>query len=323
MTDDRRVTDDRPEPGDRPVSDDRPLIDVVDPGMLTLVEDLGRPGYASIGVGRSGAADRGALRLGNRLVGNAATAAGLEVVLGGLELVFRRTGAVALTGAAGPAWVEDPDGTTVDVPMRAAVRVPAGAVLRLGPATRGLRRYVAVRGGVDVPVVLGSRSSDLLTGLGPAALAAGDALPVGTLVDGLPELDPAPDRAAPHVVGEPLVLAVLPGPRADWFVPAAWSVLTGRTYVVTPSSNRTALRLDGATLDRAVPGELASEGLVAGALQVPPDGRPVLFLADHPVTGGYPVLAVVTSRGLDEAAQLRPGDTVRFTSAERHARHAG
>ncbi|WP_448062178.1 5-oxoprolinase subunit C family protein [Cellulomonas hominis] len=311
---------------DRPAAG-RPTVEVLAPGPLALVQDRGRPGYAAVGVPRSGAVDLGALRLGNRLVGNLPDAAGLELLLGGADLRFARTTVVALTGAVAPAWLEPapsdpvPDPTTTDssdpepppaaipVPPHTAVRVPPGAVLRIAAATRGLRVYLSVRGGIDVPAVLGSRSADVLSGLGPAPLAVGDLLPVGDLGRDLPELAPAPAR----VWSDPAVLTVRPGPRADWFAPGALATLLAGGYRVTPASNRTALRLDGPVLDRLPRGELPSEGLVRGAVQVPPDGRPVLFLADHPVTGGYPVLATVVGPGLDAAAQLRPGDPVRFT----------
>ncbi|MBB2922385.1 biotin-dependent carboxyltransferase family protein [Cellulomonas cellasea] len=294
------------------------MIEVLAPGVLTLVEDAGRPGFAAVGVGRSGAADPAALRLGNRLVGNDPGAAALEVLLGGLEVHALQTTVVALTGAVGPAWVDE-----APVDHGAALRLPAGSRLRLGTADLGLRTYVAVRGGVDVPVVLGSRSADRLSGLGPAPLAAGDVLPVGTGTRGLPELSPAAPHVgpardvppAPPVPPVQPVLPVLPGPRLDWFAPDALDVLTRAVYRVTPSSDRVALRLAGPPLPRAPRGELPSEGLVVGAVQVPPDGQPVVFGPDHPVTGGYPVLAVVRANGLPAAAQLRPGDPVRFTLA--------
>lgn len=282
------------------------MIEVLAPGVLTLVEDAGRPGYASVGVGRSGAADPAALRLGNRLVGNVPGAAALEVLLGGLELHALRTAVVALTGACGPAWVDDEP-----VGHGTALRLAAGSRLRLGEATHGLRTYVAVRGGVAVPAVLGSRSSDRLSGLGPAPLTAGDVLPVGAGTRTLPEVDAAPPRRW----ADRVVLPVLPGPRLDWFAAGALDVLTGGGYRVTPSSDRVALRLGGPVLPRLARGELPSEGLVVGAVQVPPDGQPVVFGPDHPVTGGYPVLAVVRSEGLSAAAQLRPGDPVGFVLA--------
>ncbi|HYQ75686.1 5-oxoprolinase/urea amidolyase family protein, partial [Cellulomonas sp.] len=295
----------------------RPTVEVLAPGPLALVQDRGRPGLAAVGVGRSGAADAGALRLANRLVGNAPGAAGLEVLLGGLALRFPAGGVVALAGAEVPA---DVDG--VPVPPHAATRVPPGGVLRAGTATRGLRLYVAVRGGLDVPPVLGSRAADRLAALGPAPLRAGDVLPVGAeVVDAAqPWADPPRDWPATAV------LRVVPGPRGDWFAPGAFDRLLAGRYAVTPASDRVALRLDGPPVERADRGELPSEPLVPGAVQVPPDGRPVVFGADHPVTGGYPVLAVVEPRSRDVAAQLRPGDAVAFARSdglpEHHAGHA-
>ena len=295
----------------RPRADDpRAVVEVLAPGPLTLVQDRGRPGLAAVGVGRSGAADAGALRLANRLVGNAPGAAGLEVLLGGLVLRFPAGGVVALAGAEVPA---DVDG--VPIAPHAATRVPPGGVLRTGTATRGLRLYLAVRGGLDVPPVLGSRAADRLAGLGPAAPGAGDVLPVGAEVVDAAQPWADPPRDWPDTA----VLRVTPGPRADWFAPGAFDRLLGARYAVTPASDRVALRLDGPPVGRADRGELPSEPLVPGAVQVPPDGRPVVFGADHPVTGGYPVLAVVEPRSRDLAAQLRPGDPVAFAALDRPA----
>jgi biotin-dependent carboxylase-like uncharacterized protein len=189
------------------------------------------------------------------------------------------------------------------------VHVPAGAVLDAGTVTAGLRSYVAVAGGVAVAPVLGSRSTDLLSGLGPEPLRAGDVLPLG---------DPTGRTALPGAAPWPappaeLVLPLRPGPRADWFTAAALRTLFSATYRVSPHSNRVGLRTEGAPLERARPGELPSEGMVLGSVQVPPDGRPVVFLNDHPTTGGYPVIGVVTEPGLASAAQAPAGTPVRFT----------
>ncbi|GAA1700167.1 biotin-dependent carboxyltransferase family protein [Fodinicola feengrottensis] len=277
------------------------MIEVVRAGPLATVQDLGRPGYLALGVGPSGAADVRSLSLANRLVGNAESAAAVEATFGGLRLVFAAPATIALTGAAAPATV---DGRQVSV--NSPVSVPAGGLLELGSPATGMRTYVAVRGGIDVPPVLGSRSTDVLSGLGPAPLAAGDRLPVGSAITGPPHVDLAPVAAFP---AEP-VLAVMPGPRDDWF--SALKPLFSGAYEVTPDSNRVGIRLRGPKLDRARVGELPSEGMVTGSLQVPPAGQPVLFLADHPVTGGYPVVAVVVAADLPMAAQLRPGQLLRF-----------
>jgi biotin-dependent carboxylase-like uncharacterized protein len=279
------------------------VLTVLAAGPLATVQDRGRPGWASIGVTRSGAADRAAADLANRLVGNDPSAACVEATAGGLQVRAERTLLVAVTGAPSPVTV---DGRAA--PFDAPLTLAPGQVLALGTPPVGLRGYLAVRGGVDVPPVLGSRSTDTLSGLGPARLTAGDRLAVGRLMAD----EPFVDVAAVRPPSSRPVLGVLPGPRRDWLVAGAWTALCSHEWTVTPDSNRVGLRLSGPTLERARADELPSEGLVPGAVQVPPDGSPVLFLADHPVTGGYPVLAVVRTADLPAAAQLRPGDVVRF-----------
>ncbi|WP_308012148.1 biotin-dependent carboxyltransferase family protein [Actinacidiphila acidipaludis] len=276
---------------------------VVRAGPLTTVQDLGRPGHAHLGVPRSGALDPPAFLLANRLVGNAAGAAALETTVGGCALRAGRPVVVAVTGAPCPVRV---DGRPAA--WGAPVRVPAGALLDVGAATLGLRSYVAVAGGVAVDPVLGSRSTDLLSGLGPRPLADGDALPVGPAQNGSRAADPQPYPAP----GGELVLPVVPGPRDDWFTPDAPHTLATGDWRVSPASNRIGLRTLGPALTRARTDELPSEGMVLGAIQVPPDGRPVVFLADHPTTGGYPVIGVVPETSLPAAAQSPPGTRIRF-----------
>ncbi|HET8559783.1 MAG TPA: biotin-dependent carboxyltransferase family protein [Marmoricola sp.] len=280
---------------------------VLEPGPLATVQDLGRPGLAGLGVTRSGAADPDALRLGNRLVGNDEGLAGVEATHGGLVVQALADLLVALTGAPCPATV---DGR--EIGFNAPVALATGAVLRLGSPGTGMRSYLAVRGGVDVPLVLGSRSTDVLSGLGHAPLRAGARLPVGPPPSRHPHVDHAP---APALTDGEVELRVLPGPRVDWFAPDTLDRLTASAYEVTPDSNRSGMRLRGTILERARTDELPSEGMVPGALQVPPTGQPTLFLVDHPVTGGYPVVAVVVSADLGRAGQLRPGQAVRFTAA--------
>lgn len=282
------------------------MLTVLTPGPLATVQDRGRPGWASIGVPRSGAADAASADLANRLVGNRPEAATVEITAGGLRVRADRTVLVAVTGAPVPL---DVDGRPA--PLNAPVTLPAGAVLSLGLPRAGLRSYLAVRGGIDVPPVLGSRSTDTLSGLGPEPLATGTRLAVGGLAADEPVVDVAAVRTPP---AHP-VLRVLPGPRRAWLEPSAWAALTSQSWTVTADSDRVGLRLGGPRLHRARDDELPSEGLVPGALQVPPDGAPVLFLADHPVTGGYPVLAVVVTADLPAVAQLRPGDGLRFRPA--------
>lgn len=280
------------------------MIEVLRAGPLTTVQDLGRPGLAHLGVGRSGAVDRPSLRLANRLVGNAEGAAALEATLGGLVLRFHAATTVSLTGAPCPVRV---GGRERD--LHAPVAVAAGEVLELGMPRAGVRTYVAVRGGLDLPPVLGSRATDVLAHLGPEPLRDGDRLAVGAPTGPGPAVDVAPVRA---LRSEP-VLRVVPGPRADWFVPAALEVLGTGRFEVTAASDRVGVRLAGPALERSRVEELPSEGLVEGAVQVPPDGQPVVFLADHPVTGGYPIVAVVHPDDVPVVAQLRPGQPVRFS----------
>ena len=279
------------------------MIEVLSPGLFTTVQDLGRPGYAALGVSSSGAADRGSLRLANRLVGNAEDAAALEMTYGGLTARFHTLTTIALTGAPCTASL---DGRQIGGNGPVAVR--PGQTLTVGPPSRALRTYLAVRGGIDVPPVLGSRSTDVLSGIGPWAVAAGDRLPVGDPPAALPVVDLAPTWPHPDAP----VLDVVPGPRDDWFTAGAVRALFSAPYQVTADSNRIGARLSGPSLERAEQRELASEPTVRGALQVPAGGQPVLFLADHPVTGGYPVIGVVADHHLDLAGQLRPGQEVRF-----------
>ncbi|MEE1817557.1 biotin-dependent carboxyltransferase family protein [Streptomyces sp. SP18ES09] len=278
---------------------------VVRAGALTTVQDLGRTGHAHLGVPRSGALDPAAARLVNRLVGNAEDAAVLETTVDGCALRLRCAVTVAVGGAPCPVRV---DGRPAA--WGTAVRVGAGSVLEVGSAVRGLRSYVALGGGVAVAPVLGSRSTDLLSGLGPAPLAEGAVLPLGAVAAVRGPVD-APPWPGPT---DELVLRVRLGPREDWFTAPALRAFTTRAYRVSPASNRIGLRVEGPALERTVPGELPSEGMVLGAVQVPPDGRPVVFLADHPTTGGYPVVAVVREADLGAAAQAVPGTRVRFVA---------
>jgi biotin-dependent carboxylase-like uncharacterized protein len=277
-------------------------LEVVAVGALALVEDLGRPGLGASGVGRSGAADRAALRLANRLVANPEGAAGIEVVFGGLAVRAAAPLTVALAGAPSPA---DVDGMPVG--HHTLVELRRGQILRLGVPATGLRTYLAVRGGLDVPAVLGSRSTDTLSGLGPARLEEGDVLPVGSEPDALPLVDVAP---VPNPSGDLVTLRAVLGPRADFL--SDRDALTSTNWVASSRSDRVGMRLEGGRLRRSNDTELPSEGMVRGAIQLPPGGEPVVFLADHPVTGGYPVIATVCDAEVDRAAQIRPGQGVRF-----------
>jgi biotin-dependent carboxylase-like uncharacterized protein len=209
---------------------------------------------------------------------------------------------IAITGAPLPAALG-----SRRISPAAVTHVAAGSVLESGTATSGLRSYLCVRGGLQVPPIMGSRSSDILTGLGPPPVRAGDRIPVGSVAECWPGVDFVP---FPDVAGDPR-MGVVPGPHPEAFSDSALETLTGADYSVSPASNRVGMKLNGQPIAR-IRGEVATEGLVTGAIQVPPSGQPIVFLNDHPTTGGYPVLAVVTTRSLRVAAQLRPGMTVRF-----------
>lgn len=291
-----------------------PCIDVVRPSLQMLVQDAGRPGYAALGVSESGAADRRALRDANRAVGNEPDAAVLESV-GGAVLRFRGAGVAAVTGAIGRLTLVEAGGAVRAIDHGEPFATADGDELTLAHPERGLRYVVAVRGGVDVPAALGSRASDTLAGLGPAALVAGDTVPIGDA--GAHPVQPGAvprDLPAP---GERVDLEITLGPRDEWFTTAALDALTGQEWTVTPRSDRVGIRLHGDTpLERARTGELPSEGAVTGAIQVPPDGQPVLFLPDHPLTGGYPIIGALTDRSLDLAGQLAPGVRLRLIVKE-------
>lgn len=274
------------------------FVRVLEAGLLTTVQDFGRPGMAAMGIGRSGACDRGAHRLANALLGNHPTLATLEVTFGGLSIESDSDLLVATTGARCPG-----------VAHLAPFVLQVGERLTLGTPAAGLRTYLAVRGGFDVEPVLGSRATDVLAGLGPARIASGDVLPVGTTPRPLPGIDVAP---TPEPTADRMSVAVTPGPRREWFGDDAWKLLTSQTYTVTDQSNRVGARLQGDPLPRLHEGELSSEGMLRGAIQVPPSGMPVLFLADHPVTGGYPVIAYVDDDDVDLCGQLRPGQELQF-----------
>lgn len=293
-------------------------MSVTQPGLLATVQDLGRPARASQGIAPSGALDRGALRIANRLVGNAEGAAGIEITIGGFSAVLQAgsdAGAgsggggvwIAVTGAAGEVTI---DGRGVG--MHRAVWWPVGARLDISIATAGVRFYLGVRGGIDVPLIAGSRATDVMAGLGLAPLVAGDRVLVGNN-----EVAPVPanDVAPWGVQAGRLDVDLWLGPRADWLAPAALDTLFGASWLVTNDSNRVGMRLEGPALDRIREGELPSEGMVVGAVQVPPSGAPTVLLADGPVTGGYPVIAVVAEASLDRLAQARPGQRIAFRHA--------
>ncbi|WP_255770821.1 5-oxoprolinase/urea amidolyase family protein [Pseudarthrobacter sulfonivorans] len=297
---------------------------ILSPGLQSLIQDLGRPGHAGLGVSAAGALDQSSVRRANRIVGNQPHAAVVETVAGGLRVQAVGDQVLAVTGApsaltvvtpsdvtdAGDADDDGPPDQVREVPMATPFALLDGEILTVGAPERGFRSYLAIRGGVAADVVLGSRSTDTMSGIGPPPLAAGQLLGAGIAtssnVVGNPELQPEfPDAGV-------TVLDIVPGPRDDWFDAAALESLCSQEWAVTPRSNRVGMRLHGEPLQRSRDGELASEGTVAGAVQIPPEGQPVLFLADHPITGGYPVIGVVVDHQLDLAAQIPIGGSIRF-----------
>lgn len=292
------------------------MLEVIRPGLQSTVQDLGRPGVRHLGIALGGALDREALILANRLVGNPAGAAGIELVLGAAEFGFLRDGWLALTGADCAATL---DGEAVWHGWRWRVR--RGQRLRLSAPRHGMRTYLALDGGVAVSQVMGSRATELQAGFGGhqgRALRAGDRLPLGAPLshDGplgawLRESDAS--------------LRVLPGPEFDEFEPAAVAALWQGEWRLNPASNRMGIRLDGPTLVRSRGRELASHGVLPGVIQVPPGGQPIVLLADAQTTGGYPRIGCVIEADLWKLAQLRPGARLRFSPVTREqalaARH--
>lgn len=287
-------------------------IEVLHPGLLSTVQDLGRVGYAALGVGRSGALDTDALRMANALLGNAAGAAGLEITLQGPTLRFNTRCAFALCGADFSARL---DGQLVSA--CSAIQTQAGSVLELGHARSGCRAWLALAGGINLPPVLGSRSTDLNTALGPLprALRRGDALLLGAQASAphAPlarwSLDPRPWFAA----AEHAPLRLLPGRDHACLDQASMTALFNSEFRVATASNRVGVRLDGATLRLAQALECVSEGCVPGVVQLPPGGQPIVLLGEHPVSGGYPRIAQIAAVDLPRLAQARPDSALRFT----------
>ncbi|GGU68844.1 biotin-dependent carboxyltransferase family protein [Lentzea flava] len=275
-------------------------ITIVRTGPQALIQDLGRPGHAHLGVPPSGAVDPDSITLANRLVGNPETAAGLELLLGGAHITADASCTVAVTG---PAVEVRIDGRLAD--SHQPLHLPKGSTLEIGTPDTGLRTYLAVSGGIDTPPALGSRSTDLLSGIGPEPLRDNDVLELGAPAPAN-GADVVPPLRAPRELDVPIRL----GPRDDWFDDAETQLRQG-VWTVSDRSNRVGVRLQGTKLNRR-DGEIPSEGMITGAVQVPPDGHPVVFLNDHPTTGGYPVIGVVDRDHLRFLGQARPGTTVRF-----------
>ncbi|HXG38007.1 MAG TPA: biotin-dependent carboxyltransferase family protein [Bacteroidota bacterium] len=286
-----------------------PRILVHTPGFLTTIQDLGRPGFAHLGVSASGAADALSLRLGNLLVGNPETAAGLEMTLIGGVFEFESETLVAVTGSD-----FEPRLNGASVPLWTSFAVRGGDRLEFGPTKSGARCYLCIRGGVDCPPVLGSASTHLLTSLGGLegrALKKGDVIQIhrgspqhSALLRMKPEVLDALFQATP--------LRVTRGPQADWFSRETHALLSSSPYTVSENSNRMGLRLIGPELKRTIDRELLTEGVSLGAVQVPQGGQPIILFVEHQTTGGYPKIANVILADMHRVGQLRPRDEVRF-----------
>lgn len=287
---------------------------VLRPGLLTTVQDLGRWGHQGAGVPVAGAMDTYSLRLANGLVGNPETAAALEVTLLGPTL---RADAPLVVAVAGAIFDLQVDGRPVA--HGAPITLASGSVLRFGERRTGARAYLAVAGGIETPLVLGSRATHLVSrmgGLEGRALVAGDVVPVGATVT----------RPVSRATRSPLPLAdapgarrlrVLLGPQDEWFTMSSVDALLGGTFSVSPASDRMGFRLEGPALTTKRAGELVSEPVVFGAIQVPSGGAPILLMADRQTAGGYPKIATVITADLPLAGQLAPGEVVRFVACTR------
>ena len=286
-------------------------------GLLTVFQDTGRHGQAGQGVSASGAMDQVALKTANRLVGNASHVAALETVGGGLQLKSRGDNVVAVTGADAPITITTSQGQRWNVSRYAPIALADGDTLSIAQPVAGARCYVAVRGGFNIAPVLGSCSTDTLAHVGPAALKVGDVLTVQAATHHVVGDTALPPDDLPTLQDD-VVLDIEFGPRTDWFTPEAIELLCTQRWQVTPQSNRVGLRIAGEVpLSRTITAELPSEGTPLGALQVPANGQPVLFLADHPLTGGYPVIACVAPHHLDRAGQIPVGAWLRFNPIRR------
>lgn len=290
----------------------RTCFRVIHPGLFTTVQDLGRFGYQRFGMPVSGAMDTAALRLANRLVGNPDHAAGLEITLTGPELLFETDALIALTGAD-----LSPSVNGVPVPLWTASAIRRGSTLRFGKRRNGARAYLAVSGGIDVPTVLGSRSTDVrsrIGGFAGRALAKGDILLGGSPPAGWPRLAgrKVSLQARPSYAPNP-ALRIMLGPQADFFSEQALQTIASGRYTVSPQSDRMGYRLTGPPLPHAKAADIVSDATPFGALQVPANQQPILLMADRQTTGGYPKIGVVISTDLPLAAQLMPGDTLRFS----------
>jgi KipI family sensor histidine kinase inhibitor len=302
-----------PEPvAQAPVLTGTPVVEVLEPGVLTTVQDAGRPGHRRAGVGGAGPMDAPAHAAANRAAGNREDAAGLECTVAGPSVAFLAPQRFAVAGADLGAVLERPDLGAWPVPLGESVLARPGNVLRFTGRRSGCRTYVAFCGGIDVPAVLGSRATDLPSGFGGGAgraLAAGDRLAVSAARD--EGEGPRDSRRAPHAASS--TVHVVLGPQADRFDAEAVARFLGGPWRLGTASDRVGCRLEGEPLRHRGGADILSDGMVPGSVQVPPDGRPIVMMADGPTTGGYPKIATVVTADLPLLAQLVPGEgEVRF-----------
>ena len=292
---------------------DGPHFEVLAAPMPAIFQDLGRFGQTGQGVSASGALDRGAFNAANRIVGNPVNTPCLELTLGGFSFRSTSRAVIGTAGAPCPITVTAADRSFV-AKAHAPVSLEAGDVVTFGQPSKGMRCYLAVRGGFDVEPVLGSFATDTLAVVGPEPVGAGAILPLKGETSGLSSvsIDEVP-AFEPPVTGEVVTLDVVLGPRTDWFTQRGIETLTGQLWQVTPQSNRVGIRLSGdVPVERKDSAELPSEGTATGAIQIPHSGQPVLFLADHPMTGGYPVIGAVAEYHLDLAGQIPVNAKIKF-----------
>jgi antagonist of KipI len=280
------------------------------PGLLTTVQDLGRFGYSHLGISPTGAADPLSLHIANRLVSNGDNAAALEMTLHGASLRFTQAALIAITGAECPITID-----AKPVSAACSITINSGSLLSIGPMTRGARTYLAVHGGIQVPLIMGSASTHLAASFGGyqgRALRKGDVLQLVTANPPRPRPIhmSTPTLPAP---GDIVQLRVTAGPQRDWFTDETFSTFLESQFSVTEQSNRTGLRLTGTTTilpNRTT--DFLSDGVSLGAIQIPQDGQPIVLFVDQQTTGGYPKIANVISADIPRVAQLRPRDNVRF-----------
>ena len=298
-------------------TDGQTAIEIVSVGLPVLFQDLGRSGLVHQGIGRSGAADRKSFAAANRLVGNPDNTVALEIPLGGLSFRMHGQGVMAMTGAQARVSVATAEGAAIEAPHHCAFAVEDGDLVTLGIATSGMRSYLAIRGGFYVDPVLKSCATDMLAQIGPEPLRVGEFISISNVQAGSHSavaLLQEPEFAMPRA-GETVRLDVVLGPRTDWFTPDAIESFLAQDWTVSLQSSRVGMRLEGDALERSIVKELPSEATIRGAIQVPASGQPVLFLVDHPLTGGYPVIANIAGHHLDLAGQIPVGTRIRFVAS--------